>query len=157
MKIVVNNDDFIIYKVGKCFDIKSLDKEYLEEEIKKVLLLVKKRLSKSISGFYNVVLYNNIYYGYILEVNKESDLDFFQELIDINLKIVNNAEMYLKFNDYFLINKYNVFKYLDNYYISIKDIKLNDLIKLSDFYDVIYGDKLSFAKSKFKSLSISYD
>ena len=103
MKIVVLDDNFIIYKLKNNLDIDNLSKEEIERNIKKILIYVKKRYLKSISGFYNVILYSNKKYGLILEVNKESDLDFFPDLVDIKLKIVSDFDIYLKFDDYFLI------------------------------------------------------
>ena len=150
MKIVVLDDNFIIYKLKNNLDIDNLSKEEIERNIKKILIYVKKRYLKSISGFYNVILYSNKKYGLILEVNKESDLDFFPDLVDIKLKIVSDFDIYLKFDDYFLIKDYEVYYYDNYFYVNIDDLSNKDIICLSDYYEITYGEGLDKIRCKLK-------
>lgn len=150
MKIIVSDDNFIIYRLKNKENIENLGKEEIEKYIKKTLLHIKKRYLSSISGFYNVTLYMNKKYGLILEVNKESDLDFFPDLIDIKLKLERNALVYLKLDDYFLIKDYETYYYDNNFYVNIDDISDIDIVKLSDYYSLIYGDNLDKIKGKLR-------
>lgn len=150
MKIIVSDDNFIIYRLKNKENIENLGKEEIEKYIKKTLLHIKKRYLSSISGFYNVTLYMNKKYGLILEVNKESDLDFFPDLIDIKLKLERNALVYLKLDDYFLIKDYETYYYDNNFYVNIDDISDIDIVKLSDYYSLIYGDSLDKIKGKLR-------
>lgn len=150
MKIIVSDDNFIIYRLKNKENIENLGKEEIEKYIKKTLLHIKKRYLSSISGFYNVTLYMNKKYGLILEVNKESDLDFFPDLIDIKLKLERNALVYLKLDDYFLIKDYETYYYDNNFYVNIDDISDIDIVKLSDYYSLTYGDNLDKIKGKLR-------
>lgn len=150
MKIFLKGDNFIIYKIKNNSDIEKLNKEDIELNIKSMLNYIKKRYKKNISGFYNVILYKNNKYGLIFEINKESDLDFFPDVIDIKLKIEDNLDIYLKFDDYFLINNYNVYYYNNLYYVNINDICDKDIILLSDYYNIVYGKELKKIENKLK-------
>ncbi len=150
MKVTYNDDGFIIYNIKDKFNILEISKEEIEKKVKKMLLYIKRKFLKNICGFYDCLFYSNEKYGFILEVNKESDLDFFPDLVDLKLKIVKDSKIYLKFNDYFLIDKYNVYYYKDNYYVDIDEISEEVICLLSDFYEVIYGDKLEEIKGKLK-------
>lgn len=148
MKIMFLGDNFIIYKLKNNID--SLSKEEIENNIKKILNFIKKKYLKDISGFYNVTLYINNKYGLILEVNKENEFDFFPDIIDIKLSLKEDIPMYLKLEDYFLIKDYEVYYYNNNFYVDINNISDLDIIKLSDYYSIIYGDSLNKIKGKFK-------
>lgn len=148
MKIIFLGDNFIIYKLKNNID--NLSKEDIEKNIKKILNYVKKKYLKSISGFYNVTLYTNNKYGLILEVNRESEIDFFPDIIDIKLSLKEDIPIYLKLEDYFLIKDYKVYYYNNNFYVDINNISDIDIIKLSDYYSIIYGNNLDKIKDKLK-------
>ncbi len=148
MKITFLGDNFIIYKLKNNID--NLSKEDIERNIKKVLNYVKKKYLNSISGFYNVTLYTNNKYGLIIKVDKESDIDFFSDIIDIKLSLKENIPIYLKLDDYFLVKDYEVYYYNNSFYVDINDISDIDIIKLSDYYSIIYGNDLDKIKGKLK-------
>lgn len=148
MKIIFLGDNFIIYKLKNNID--NLSKEDIEKNIKKILNYVKKKYLKSISGFYNVTLYTNNKYGLILEVDRESEIDFFPDIVDIKLSLKEDIPIYLKLEDYFLIKDYKVYYYNNSFYVDINNISDIDIIKLSDYYSIIYGNNLDKIKDKLK-------
>ena len=73
-------------------------------------------------------------------MKKKDDDDFINKTVD--LKIINhdNSNIYLKFYDYYLINKYKNIKFLNkSYYLNVNEIKEKDISKLIEFCDITIG------------------
>ncbi len=139
MKIVYNGDNFTLFILGKY----SVDIATIKKDIKDNILKLKKRYRKSISGFYDVKVYINDKIGMILDFNKEDDLEFFKDVIDVNVVICENSNIFLKLNELFLFEKMDKLFYLGNdYYINVDDISLNEFYNVLEFSEFIYGDKL---------------
>lgn len=52
-------------------------------------------------------------------------------------------DVYLKFDNYNYIEKYNNIKFKDNsFYLNIDLLSEKDILILSDFYDVVYNEKM---------------
>ena len=77
----------------------------------------------------------------ILEMEKEDDIEFLRDFCDLKVVFFNNSKMLLKFGDYFLIEKNNVYYYDNNFYIDIDDLTDKEVTILSEFSEVIYGEK----------------
>ena len=139
MKIVYNGDNFTLFILGKY----SVDIATIKKDIKDNILKLKKRYRKSISGFYDVKVYINDKIGMILDFNKEDDLEFFKDVIDVNVVVCENSNIFLKLNELFLFEKMDKLFYLGNdYYINVDDISLNEFYNVLEFSEFIYGDKL---------------
>lgn len=154
MKIITNKDNFniIIYKDEINFDLKQ--KDSLEKYIKKIILNIKRKSLININGFYKIIVYHNEKFGIILDIIKEDELDFFKDFLDFKVLVNYNSDIYLSFEDFFLINNKNIY-YKDNkYYINIKYLKEKDIIKLSEYSKVIYGENLNNIKHKLKFVRI---
>jgi len=124
-------------------------KEEIEDYIKELIFRLRKKQKRNVSGFYNVDVYQNNHFGVIIEMQKEDDLDFFPDIIDLKINIKYNANLYVKVEDYFLIkDKEKVYYYKHNYYTDINYLENKELIKLSDFFTIIYGKELEKIKSK---------
>lgn len=142
MKIQINDENITIY-IFENINKENLEKENLEEYIKKIIINIKNRYKKKISGYYQIYVYQNNNYGLIIDMEKIDELDIFPDIIDIKVEVIYDSDIYLKFSDYFLIEKENnIFYYKDNYYLNINDINKKNLLKLSEFYTIVYGKEL---------------
>ena len=139
------NDDYI-----KQIDINN--KEDLSNNIKSIIVKIKKVYDIILEGFYEVHVYpiNNI--GLILEI-KNID-SYLSKSIDLRIIVHNEEEMYIKFSRYELIKKYNNIKYLNNYfYLNVNEINKKDKYHLIEFANIIYGDDLSEVKRQWHNLT----
>ncbi len=139
------NDDYI-----KQIDINN--KEDLSNNIKSIIVKIKKVYDIILEGFYEVHVYpiNNI--GLILEI-KNID-SYLSKSIDLRIIVHNEEEMYIKFSRYELIKKYNNIKYLNNYfYLNVNEINKKDKYHLIEFANIIYGDDLLEVKRQWHNLT----
>ena len=136
MRVSEYNDKVIIY-LNKYF-LKDLDYSN-KEEVLKLLLSLKKRININLEGVYDVKVYhdkeNMIMELYYLD---EIELDY----PSFNIEIYNNCTFLLEFNDYFDIpmNK-KVLIYNDKYYIDLDSLSNKEIIKYSDFYQIVHFNK----------------
>ena len=110
----------------------TLDDGNLYDNIKKLLIHVRKKYHYDIYGFYNVDIYYVKNFLTIILFNKK-DTDLFNNTID--LKITKHLkELSIKLEDYYLT--YDYLKYLNKGLIKGSYIDNKDIIKLSEFYSV---------------------
>ena len=134
----MEDEKIVLYLYNYFF--KSNDKDIIVKEIKELFLKLIKIYHIKISGIYEVLLYENLKYGTILEIIKKEELLFSKDLIDIKVKIIKNIDIYLKTKDYFILSKYKNIYYFNNYfYININNI--DSLINLLEFVEIIYKEK----------------
>lgn len=149
MKIIFKDEDLIIY----VYKTNLLEKDEIEDYIKDLIYKLRKSYHKNISGFYDVDIFINERYGFIIEMKKNDDLDFFPDMIDLKMNFHFNSDIFLKFEDYFLINKKNkIYFYLNNYYVNINEFTNEELITLSEFFKITYGNELTLSKRKFTTV-----
>lgn len=141
LKIKVDNDKYIIYLRNPNIRFYIEDEEDIKDKIKDIVLNIKNKRNISICRFYKVKVYQNNKYGMILEMEKEDDIEFLRDFCDLKVVFFNNSKMLLKFGDYFLIEKNNVYYYDNNFYIDIDDLTDKEVTILSEFSEVIYGEK----------------
>lgn len=155
MKHIFYEDNIIVF-IYKNINEYLKEKEEIEENIKKILINIKKNYKKKISGYYKIKIYQNKNYGIILEIEKEEDFDFFPDVVDLKVELEEDSNIYLKVDDYFLINDLSkqIYTYDNNYYINVNELEKKEIILLSDFYKLIYGKELEKIKNKFKIITI---
>ena len=155
MKHIFYEDNIIVF-IYKNINEYLKEKEEIEENIKKILINIKKNYKKKISGYYKIKIYQNKNYGIILEIEKEEDFDFFPDVVDLKVELEEDSDIYLKVDDYFLINDLSkqIYTYDNNYYINVNELEKKEIILLSDFYKLIYGKELEKIKNKFKTITI---
>jgi len=148
MKIIINNEDSFILFFNDLNNI-NLDNY---EEFKEVFLKLKKYYNINIYGFYNVIVYIDKYYGKILKIDKDNELDLFYKQVDMNIVIKNENFLY-KINDYFFINNlnnFNIYFYNNDFYLEIKkEIKNNEIYSLIENSEIIFED-IDIIKNKGK-------
>lgn len=136
MRVSEYNDKVIIYLNN--YFLKDLDYSN-KEEVLKLLLSLKKRISIDLEGVYDVKVYhdkeNMIMELYYLD---EIELDY----PSFNIEVYNNCAFLLEFNDYFDIPKNKkVLIYNDKYYIDLDSLSNKEIIKYSDFYQIVHFNK----------------
>jgi len=142
MKFEFINKDIIVYIPRDIINFNLLIKEEIERFVKDIILRLKKKHNKKISGFYKVEVYQNDTYGLIFDIKKQNDLDLFPDLIDLKLIILYESEMFLELDDYFLLDKYSkVYEYNKKYYIDISLLEEKEILRLLEFSKIIYGEK----------------
>ena len=146
MKIMSNNDDFTLF----VFDKSIKDVELIKEYLKNVLIELKKRYKKSVSGFYNVDVYINDKVGMIFEFKKEEGFDFFKDLVDLKVVLHEKARIYLEFDDLFLMDSFeDVYVFENKYYIDVSRLSRTKFYRLLEFSQLVFGDKLEKMRSNF--------
>ncbi len=150
MKLTILEEDINITVPISSIDFNILDKHEIESYLKDLMIKLKKK-NYNISGFYNVKVYHNSNYGLIIKIIKEDDLELFKELIDLKISVYQDVNMYLEFDDYFLIKKYNdiyISDMTNKYYINISKIKKQNIIKLSEFCNVLLEEDFKMLKPR---------
>lgn len=146
MKIKICDDNLFIYVYNT--ELKS--KDDIEDYIKDIIYKLRQKQKRKISGFYNVNVYQNDFFGLIIEMTREDELDFFPDIIDLKIIIHFDSEVYLAFDDYFLLrNKKEVYYCDSKYYINANSFNSKELIVLSDFFTSVYGSDLKSKRNKF--------
>lgn len=143
MKFINDNNKFIfiLYKELITCDLKN--QQSLEKYLKEQVINIKKIYKVKIEGCYDVYLYYNRKYGLIIEFIKINSLEYFPDLIDLNIKLIYDSKMFLEVDDYFLIKKYKeVYYFNDKYYLNVDNLLNLDSVILSDFSKIIYGKSL---------------
>ncbi len=145
MKIQVIDEKIVLYLYNYFF--KSTEKDIIIKEIKKIFIRLIKNYHIKIGGIYNVIAYENLNYGTVLEIEKIEELLFNPDLIDIKVRVIKNQDFYFKTDDYFLIENYNNIYYQDGYFY----LKLTDdlnLISLIEYGSIEYNldDKIKKMK-----------
>ena len=133
MKIKYLDNKIIVYLPGNRLTINNI--EELNKEIKNIIIKLIKRYNIDFYGYSKVTIYNNEYYGNILEIEKIYQT--YQKNIDLKIIIYRFITMYLEFDDYLFLDRPKDLIIKDGkYYIKI-DKNLN-LLKYIEYGKVIY-------------------
>lgn len=140
---IIDDNNFNIFVNNKYLDFNNESENDLYNSLKKVLINVRKRYGTNIYGFYEVDIYTIENIGTILKFNKKDDDDFIYKTVDLKIIGHNNDDVYLKFDDYYLISDYSNIKFFNNsYYIKADSIKKEDINKLIEFFEIVFDDRL---------------
>lgn len=143
MRIITNNDGFTLFVVDKIMK----DAEEIKKYLKDIVIKLKKRSKREVSGFYDVEVYVNKKFGMIFDFFKEDSFDFFQDIVDLDIKVHENAKIFLEFDDLFLVNSFqDIYSYNNKYYIDIDKISKLKFYSLLEFSNFIFGKDLEKIK-----------
>lgn len=155
MKIIVNNDDIILF-FNRLNNINF--KDNYEEEFKKIFIKLKNVYNINVIGFYNVYVYVDKYYGYIIKMIKDDDITSYYKQIDMHV-VIENIDFLYKIKDIFFIknlNKYNIYYYNNNFYLEInKKLSNKEYYTLIENSEIIYEDIIDIIKNKGIKINIS--
>lgn len=139
MKVDIKNDNFIIYVNKYLINYDMKNRKDIEENIKDLLIRIRKIYKIKLSGYYKIKIYQNDLYGLIFDCVKEDDLDFFPDLCDLKVNILYDSKMLLESEDFFIFNNNKkTYKKGNKFYINIKDLNELEIIKLSEFCKIKY-------------------
>lgn len=139
MKVDIKNDNFIIYVNKYLINYDMKNRKDIEENIKDLLIRIRKIYKIKLSGYYKIKIYQNDLYGLIFECIKEDDLDFFPDFCDLKVNILYDSKMLLESDDFFIFNNNKkTYKKGNKFYINIKDLNELEIIKLSEFCKIKY-------------------
>jgi len=157
VKVKIIDDDNMIVYLSKCYieNINFTDKDSLEIYFKDLFKTLQKKYDINISGYYDIDVYIDNYYGVIIEMMKE-DLEYynyFDDKLEMQIVIHDNISFLYLYKDYFDIEKINdsqIYKYKDNYYLKIdKDISNIEFARILEFSDIIYRNTDKIAKKNY--------
>lgn len=139
MKVDIKNDNFIIYVNKHLINYDMKNRKDIEENIKDLLIRIRKIYKIKLSGYYKIKIYQNDLYGLIFECIKEDDLDFFPDFCDLKINILYDSKIFLESDDFFIFNNNKkTYKKGNKFYINIKDLNELEIIKLSEFCKIKY-------------------
>ena len=139
---IIDDNNFKLYVNNKYISFSYDDEDELYESLKNILITLKKKYAFNIYGFYEVNIYQIKEVCTILIFEQKDDSMLYKT---VDLKIIKNSlkDVYLKFDDYFLIQNYDNIKYFNNnYYINAENIKDN-INKLIEHFEIVIDEKIS--------------
>lgn len=139
MKVDIKNENFIIYVNKYLINYDMKNRKDIEENIKDLLIRIRKIYKIKLSGYYKIKIYQNDLYGLIFECIKEDDLDFFPDFCDLKINILYDSKILLESDDFFIFNNNKkTYKKGNKFYIDIKNLNELEIIKLSEFCKIKY-------------------
>ena len=124
---ILDNEKIVLYLYNYFF--KSKEKENITREIKKIFIRLIKYYNLNIGGIYEVLAFENLRYGTILEIEKKEELLFNPDLIDIKVKINHDVNFYFKTKEFSILeNLKNIYYDNDFYYINIEGLENTDKV-----------------------------
>lgn len=146
MKIKIDNDLIIIYLYNIKLNFDNL--EVLKTNIKDLLVNIHNR-KINLNGMYEVVIYENNYYGYILEIKNIKEFTY-GDFVDLKLELKRNQEFYLVFDNYNYIEDLKEVFYKNNqFFVNIKNVlNVNKKIELCD---IVYKNSYNL---EYKSVKV---
>lgn len=148
MKIISNGDKLSVFVINN----KDIDLDNLDMYMKELIIKLRRKYRKDIYGFYKVDVYVKDKIGMIIDFNLEEEIDFFRDLVDLKVVVHEDADVFLKFSDYFLFDKKKVYFFEGEYYVDIDDVSDKEFLEKLEFCDTIYGEELSDIKGNFKKV-----
>lgn len=119
----------------------------LGKYIKEIILKIKKIYNVILEGFYEINVYFVGLFGMILEIK---NIDSYpSKTIDLRIIVHSDSDIYLRVKrPELIINKSKINYYKDNFYINVEQINENDINKVLESSEIIYGDDLRKLKNR---------
>lgn len=148
MKIISNGDKLSVFVINN----KDIDLNNLDMYMKELIIKLRRKYRKDIYGFYKVDVYIKDKIGMIIDFNLEEEVDFFRDLVDLKVVVHEEADVFLKFSDYFLFDNKKVYFFEEEYYVDINDVSDKEFLEKLEFCNLVYGEELSDIKGNFKKI-----
>lgn len=152
MKLIFKDNKIIVFLNKKL----NLDKTKLENYFKRLFLKIKDRYNLKLSGYYNINVYLDDYYGSIIEIENE-DLDYYNYFNQVDMEIKLNKTTFLYEIDFDYINKEIlektiVYKVNNKLYFKVKD--KNIVNKIIECSKIIYNEQVKEIIKKSEKVKI---
>lgn len=136
MKIKFNDELLIVYLYNQ--ELKLDELENLKKDIKIILEDIINRYKIKLSGIYEIIIYENKKYGYVLEIKQIKEFEY-SEFIDLRINIKYNQTFYFITDNYNYIDDCNnVFCNNDIYFVNMESVlNVNSKVELCD---ILYKD-----------------
>ena len=133
MHIKKENNLLIIYLPNKLFDSNQDGEKYFYTLFSKL----KNNYNISISGYCDISIYSDEYYGHVIEIKRE-EFDYLDSNIEMNIKIKKTNFLY----EIDTITNYGtIYKYHNKFYLKLnKKITNNKYYQLLENSNLIYND-----------------
>ena len=120
-------------------NIEFLDNDKLIEYVKNYIN--KENLRLHLNGFYRANVFYNKYVGIFIKLIKLEDA-YYSNCLDLRVIVNKNSDFYFKTSDYFVISDCSNIRYFNNFFYCLVDDKFENLIKIIEFGEFIYGDEV---------------
>jgi len=133
MKIKVEDELLIIYLYNKKMNLDILDE--VTKSIKELLVKIIRYHNFPLSGIYEVIIYENNNYGYVLEIKQIKEFEY-SDFIDLKLIIKKNQPFYLVVNNYNYVDDCRNVYYKNNlFFVNVEDVSnVNSKIELGEIF-----------------------
>ena len=143
MKFKKDNELLIVYLYNVELNLKNQDS--LTKDIKNLLVKIIRNYHISFSGIYQVIIYENKYYGCILEILQIKEFEY-GDFIDLKIDIRHNQDFYFVTDNYTFIENLNHIYYKNNLYF-VKLDSFTNINLLIEYGDIFYKDIPSFVSN----------
>ena len=148
MRVINKNDRISIFIIDK----DSIDRDNINDYMKGLILKLKRKYKKDICGFYIGHVYS-CKFGVLLELIKEDDLDFFGDMLDLKIIMHDDENIFLRFDDYFLLDRECIYVFKNKYYVNVSDISYSEFLGICEFCEFVFGEELEGFKGSLKKVS----
>ncbi|MCI9233358.1 MAG: hypothetical protein HFH08_02025 [Bacilli bacterium] len=151
MKVLKNEGrDMVIFLPSSNIFLDKLKREELEDYFKSLFLKLEERYGIDQSGFYQIYVYKDSYYGAILEIEEEDIpyLDYMDNEVEMNIHIPKSTNFMYQVEDILdldkdILNLANLYYYQNKFYIELKkEISKKSYLKLLEYGELIYGEQV---------------
>ncbi len=126
-----------------------LKKDELEDYFRALFLKLEERYGIDQSGFYQIYVYKDIYYGVVLEIEEEEIpyLDYLDNEVEMNIHIPKETIFMYQLEDILALDldtlkASDLYFYQNKFYIELKkEISKKNYFQLLEYGELIYGDK----------------
>lgn len=146
VKIKICDEKLIIYLYNHKLEL-SNNKE-LVKELRDILIKINNNYEFDLGGIYNALIYENYYYGYVIEIDKIKKFEY-SDYIDLKIKIKYNQPFYCFFDNYkYIENCRNI--YFDNNLYIVNIDELSNVNSIFEFGDIVYNNYLEILSKSVK-------
>lgn len=157
LKIDVIDDNYVIYLNKTNLINFNFDKQdNLEEEFKKIFKILKNNYNLKINGYYNIKIYQDNYYGIIIEIDKENIdyYDYFDYDDTITMRIKKyDIEIFYEVEDFLFIKDFldyfKLYRSKNKLYLKIiKELDNNIFYNLLEMSKINYNSNIKLIEIK---------
>lgn len=142
MKIDFINNTYIVYlNKYNIIDFDFNNTNILEDNLRNLLMRLKKYYKLDIRGYYNIDIYIDNYYGVILEISEDENYyDYFSDTVSIRMKKNKTIFKYeVEDTSYISIDKFKISNIKDKICLEIIDtLDEKEYLELMEASKIIY-------------------
>ncbi len=151
MKVLKNDGkNVVIFLPSSNIFLDRLKREELEEYFRALFLKLEERYGIDQSGFYQIYVYKDSYYGAILEIEEEDIpyLDYMDNEVEMNIHIPKNTNFMYRLEDILdlseeILSASNLYYYRNKFYLELKkEVSKKNYLRLLEYGELVYGEKI---------------